>query len=215
MGFLSLRSSFFKKKDKTKKSTSAKISKDLTTAYFEPASPSETLSASACERWALTKDDPIPETAPEALKVVREWVRHKDEHNLDKMRELTADKCFFTFVDSETEMPAREFFGSVGETYASFPDLHFFWRVMEVKDMQAGVTTVVVKDYHGIGKHTGTPYGFGPFPPIDPTGTVVKDENIEFTFTVKEGKITDATIDAFGGLVGPPGFYTKIGGVLF
>ena len=92
------------------------------------------------------------------------------------------------------------------------------WRLWEKKSWEAtrsigDVDIVVIKDYYGIGRHTGVSYGFSPFEAIDATGTV-KDKNIEFTFLVQNGKSIIATIDACGKIVGPPGFYTKIGGLI-
>jgi hypothetical protein len=150
---------------------------------------------------------------------VREWIRHKDAHDVEKMAELTADNCCFTFIDSETEMPAREFYQAMKDIYASFPDLHFFWRSMKVQGTNSSTsrnpgTVVVIKDYYGIGKHTGAPYFFGPYPPVETSYLTVQDAIIELTFTVRDGKIANVTIYAFGEVVGPPGFYTKIGGLI-
>ena len=212
MGFLSLPSIFFKKKkNKTKITKRGKSASNLTD---EPSTGGQT----ECDAGALvlTKEEDVPPNASPELRVVREWIRCKDQQDVDKMKELTADDCFFTFVDSETEMPAREFFGAMQDIYASFPDLHFFWESMSIKGQDKdGSVLVAIQDYYGIGKHTGAPYFFGPYPPVPTSNKTVRDENIEFTFTVKNGKITNATIDAFGMVVGPPGFYTKIGGVVF
>ncbi|CAB9516591.1 expressed unknown protein [Seminavis robusta] len=217
MGFLS---SIFKKTKKTKSSSSKQKKRRSTkTDPTEAAATASLLSiGSEHSETVLAQEDPIPSNASEELRVVREWIRAKDEHNIEKMQELTGEGCFFTFTDSETEMPASEFYGAVNETIQSFPDIHFFWKSMKVQGpstnkSKAGMV-VVVNDYYGIGKHTGKAYGFGPYPPVEPTGKTVRDENIEFTFTVSDGKIVDATIYAFGELVGPPGFYTKIGGVI-
>ena len=216
MGFLSrLSNSVFKKKTKTDKSQALKCAKNVT----EEAATVSVFSTSDDTEMVLTKEDPIPKNAPEALRVVREWIQYKDEHNMEKMKELIHEKCFFTFSDSETEMPSREFIEACSDCFDSFPDLHFFWKSMKIQGINSNTsrypgTVVVIKDYYGIGKHTGTPYSFGPYPPVEPTGTTVRDENIEFTFTVRDGKIVNATIYAFGEVVGPPGFYTKVGGMI-
>ena len=136
------------------------------------------------------------------------------------MKKLTADHCDFLFVDSDCEMPAYEFYTAVKETTESFPDLHFHWKSMSIKGINGPEskhpgTVVVIKNYYGIGTHTGKPYGFGPYPPIAATGKRIRDQKIEFTFVVRDGKISHAIIDAFGQVVGPPGFYTKLGGLIF
>ena len=162
---------------------------------------------------------------PESMKVLRQWLTYKDEHNISQMLELTTDDCFFGFVDAEAHMPAREFYGAMNDIYKSFPNLHFFWtsmNIVSINDDDDGDTVkIVVQDYYGIGKHTGDPYFFGPYEPIEAKGIEVRDEDIEFTFTLTEDKatssykISDAKIDAHGKVVGPPGFYTKIGGLIF
>ena len=81
----------------------------------------------------LTKDSPVPADCPEELKLIRDFIRYKDEHNLKKMRELTSDGCYFNFTDAETEMPAHEFYEAMQDIYASFPDLHFFWKSKQYK----------------------------------------------------------------------------------
>jgi ketosteroid isomerase-like protein len=186
---------------------------------FRDSTTNADISRSSSSEQILSKDSPVPTDCPEELKVIRDFIRHKDEHNLEKMRELTAEDCLFTFINAETEMPAREFYEAMKDIYASFPNLHFFWKSMKIKGVQGPEsrhpgTVVVIEDYYGLGKHTGKPYFFGPYPPVDPAGMEVRDDDIEFTITVQDGKITNATIDAFGKMVGPPGFYSKIGGVI-
>ena len=166
------------------------------------------------EVMVLKMLDGVPKDAPEDLRVVREWIHRKNMHDVDGMKELTHPNCDFCFVDSESEMPAREFYEVKKLIYGSFPDLHFFWKSMKIGGTNSFGTDIVIEDYYGIGTHTGRPFGFGPYDPIPPTGLTVQDEYIEFTITVKDGKITRATIDAFGQMVGPPGFYTKIGGLI-
>ncbi|CAB9531929.1 unknown protein [Seminavis robusta] len=218
MGFLS---SIFKKTKKTNSSSSNQKQHRSTKTDPTRASATASMLSTGSEHsgTALSQEDPIPSDAPKELRVVREWIRAKDEHNLEKCQELTTENCRFTFTDSETEMPAHELYESLVDLFASFPDLHFFCKSLKVQGPSTNRNNpgivVVAKDYYGIGKHTGAPYFFGPYPPVEPTGKTVRDENIEFTFTVRDGKIVDADIYAFGEMVGPPGFYTKVGGILF
>ena len=161
------------------------------------------------------QNQPIPDDAPAEIKIVRQYLYEKDAHNLDGCRSLT-ENCYFYFLDAEAEMREEEFYGALKGTYDSFPNLHFFWKGMKTSgtDSKTGGKVVKVKDYYGVGKHTGKPYAFGPYEDIPATGKIVRDENLEFTFIVKDGKIIHATIDADGKVVGPPGFYTKIGGII-
>jgi hypothetical protein len=72
---------------------------------------------------------------------------------------------------------------------------------------------VKVTNFVGRGTHTGAPYGFGPFPPIPATGIVVEEDPCHLYISVKNGKMTKFVIDTYcGDLVGPPGYYQKIGG---
>ena len=132
------------------------------------------------------------------------------------MERLTDENCVFNFVDAEAEMRARDFHEAMEDTFASFPNIHFFWKYMRITgiDPKTQSTIVEVGDYFGVGKHEGKPYAFGPYEAIPATGITIRDKKILFTFFVKDGKIRKATVDAFGDIVGPPGFYTKIGGVI-
>ena len=166
------------------------------------------------DKWILKMLDGVPEGAPEELKVVREWIHKKNMHDVDGMAEMCHPDTNFCFVDSETFITLQEWNEIKKLIYGSFPDLHFFWKCIRVAGTSQWGVDIVLEDYYGIGTHTGKPFGFGPYEPIPPTGLTVQDEYIEFTISVKDGKISRACIDAFGQMVGPPGFYTKIGGMI-
>merc|ERR1712176_1225567 len=158
----------------------------------------------------------LPVDAPPEIQLVRQYLYYKDSQNFEGMKNITVEKCDFHFVDAEANMLAREFYEAMKDTFDSFPNLHFFWRYMRIAgiDMATGSTVVKIKDYHGVGKHDGKPYAFGPYEAIPATGRIVRDNPIQLTLYVKNGKIIKCLIDAFGEIVGPPGFYTKIGGVI-
>lgn len=162
------------------------------------------------------QNEPIPDDARSEIKLIRQFLYDKDARNFDGMEAVTDDSCTFYFIDADTDMLPRHFYESVSGTFDSFPNLHFFWRYMKISgvDPETGCTIVKVKDYYGEGRHTGTPYTFEPFPDIPATGINVRDANIELQFLVKNDKVAKMIIDADGQLVGPPGFYTKIGGVI-
>merc|ERR1712224_899731 len=149
-------------------------------------------------------------------KLVRQYLYDQDSFNFEGMQKVTDERCTINFIDSDADMLPREFFDLVKSTQASFPNLHFFWKYMRISGIDAttGWTVVTVKDYYGIGKNDGVPYGFGPYEDIPATGIIVRDDPIQFQFLVKGGKVMKMFADAYGEIVGPPGFYTKIGGVI-
>jgi len=105
----------------------------------------------------LRQHEVVPEDAPPEIKLVREYLRHKDNNRLEEMQEMSADACMFNFVDAEALMLSKEFYGAMAETFASFPDLRFHWSSMRIAgtDRVSDGVKVVVKDYYGIGTHTG------------------------------------------------------------
>ena len=189
----------------------------------QSTSDASTLSSVSSEPTAalvLRKDAPVPADCPVELRIVSDFIAFMNECKLDDMKSLTADKCDFWFIDSECEMPAKEFYDTQHDMNQSFPDLHYHWKSMTIKGVngpeskQPG-TVVVVKRFFGVGTHTGKPYGFGPYPQVETTGKKCWDNNMDCTFVVQEGKICHVTIDAGGEVVGPAGFYTQIGGMIF
>ena len=178
------------------------------------------VSSEAMATLVLRKDAPVPAECPLDLKTVSDFIGFMNEHNLEEMKKLTSDKCDFWFIDSECEMPAREFYVTQHDLNQSFPDLHYHWKSMSIKGVNGPAskhpgTVVVVKRFFGVGAHTGKPYGFGPYPLVETTGKKCWDSNMDCTFVVQDGKICHVMVDAFGEVVGPPGFYTQIGGMIF
>ncbi|KAL7580606.1 hypothetical protein ACA910_003723 [Epithemia clementina (nom. ined.)] len=143
--------------------------------------------------------------------LVASWIRGFDKHDIDAVFALTADDCVFDLVDSEMQMLASHFYESVGIIYASLPDFRFLYHSIKSIDEDR----VLVKKYSGYGTHTGEPYSFGPYPPLEAKGIKFRDSPVDLTLTVKNGKIAHVICDAKGALVGPPGIYSKLGGILF
>ena len=173
-----------------------------------------------CTRGKCCKDDwsrpvpmnePLPCGASRELSLVREWLRAQDIQDLERMKRLTSPDCMFYYLDCDSELPAREFWEAMERLYASFPDLHFYWK--SIQEVSPGV--IVVDDLYGAGHHTGKPYAVGPYPEIAASHLHVKDDPFRFTVLVRNGKISQAKICGFGKPVGPTGYYSKIGGVLF
>eukprot|EP00523_Entomoneis_sp_CCMP467_P010116 CAMPEP_0168729800 /NCGR_PEP_ID=MMETSP0724-20121128/6401_1 /TAXON_ID=265536 /ORGANISM="Amphiprora sp., Strain CCMP467" /LENGTH=261 /DNA_ID=CAMNT_0008776717 /DNA_START=81 /DNA_END=869 /DNA_ORIENTATION=+ len=166
---------------------------------------------------SIAMNDPVPDDAPEALRLVREFIRYKDTHDISKMKEyLNMDRCDVMFHDSDTEFPVHEYLEACKNVFDSFPDMHYYWKKMSVLKPEPDVGTwVVVEDYYGIGTHTGAPFSFGPYEPIPATAIKAKDDFIEHGFLVNhDGLISKSYVKAFGKIVGPPGFYQKIGGLI-
>lgn len=161
----------------------------------------------------LVRHEPVEQQAPMTpnVQLITDWVNAFDEHNLEKVKERTKEDCTVDFAESEMNMLASDFFAATAMLYASFPDLHFTWSSIEA----CGPDRVIVKTYQASGHHTGAPFGFEPFDPIAPKGTFVEDEPMELNLLIQDGKVAHCITKAFGALVGPPGYYVKLGGVLF
>lgn len=154
-----------------------------------------------------------PEQAPLTpnVQLVTDWCNAFEEHDLELVKKLTKDDCTFDFAETEMTMLVGDFIATIAMLYSSFPDLHFTWSSIEAY----GCGRVIVKNYKGRGHHTGAPFGFEPFDPIAAKGTFVEDEPIELDLLIQDGKVAHCVTKAFGALVGPPGYYIKLGGVLF
>jgi hypothetical protein len=127
------------------------------------------------------------------------------------IRKFTSPDSICYYEGAETGMLLPEFLEAVIMMFASFPDNKFVWD--SVEEISPGV--VLVTNFHGSGTHTGKPFSFGPFPPIAATGIRVKEDPCQLTINVANTKMASIVIDIYSGdLVGPPGYYHKIGGSL-
>jgi predicted ester cyclase len=125
------------------------------------------------------------------------------------IRKISGPNSTCCFKGAETGMLLDEFLEAVILMFASFPDNKFEWD--SVEEISPGV--VFVTNFHGSGTHTGKPFSFGQFPPIAATGIRVEEDPCNVTYTIAHNKITKILIDVISGdLVGPPGYYHKIGG---
>ena len=92
---------------------------------------------------------------------------------------------------------------------ASFPDIKFDWS--ETNESSDGTITskCVVT-----GTHAGEPLGFGPFPPIEATGTKCQNDPEDIELIVEGVLVKKMTVTPTKGSskAGPPGFYLQIGG---
>ncbi|KAL7580567.1 hypothetical protein ACA910_003689 [Epithemia clementina (nom. ined.)] len=153
--------------------------------------------------------DSIALTLPNE-KAVFAWVRAIERHDIDAVIAMTDNNCQFNFVDSGMEMLATHFYESLSIVFASLPDMRFHYKTIKSIDDNR----VLVDKFFGYGTHTGAPYSFGPYPPIEAKGAKFRDPPVEMTLTIKDGKITHFVCDAKGTVVGPPGIYEQLGGII-
>lgn len=114
-------------------------------------------------------------------------------------------------VFTDAHMTIEEYTEEMKRACQAFPDLSFTWQSVEA----IGTDQAVVRGLRAQGTHKG-PYGFGPYPTIEPTHIVCKNDPEEVTVWVSpHGQIRKALFVPKGQLTGPPGFYTQIGGIIF
>lgn len=106
-------------------------------------------------------------------------------------------------------MPWPEYLQVCKDVFASFPDISFAWTETNTLDDGTVSSKVAVS-----GTHTGAPFGFGPFPPIEATGIKCQNDPEYVEFITEGDKIKTMKVVAPKGSVksGPPGFYVQIGG---
>eukprot|EP00977_Amphora_coffeiformis_P030324 scaffold46265_cov183-Amphora_coffeaeformis.AAC.4 len=134
------------------------------------------------------------------------WLLYMNEHNLKGMTDIVHDECTVNFVESQ--MPYHEFSEEIKNLFSSFPDLSFAWN--DVKQTSPNIVEIGV--FQASGTHTGKPYGFGPYPPIESKGIAVKNDPEKVIIEVLQGKIKKVTFIPSSELTGPPGIYVQIGG---
>ncbi|KAL7560051.1 hypothetical protein ACA910_000088 [Epithemia clementina (nom. ined.)] len=149
-----------------------------------------------------------PQTANE--KVVTEWMEQFRKHDIDAALAMTMDGFMMNWIDSDMDMLGKDFHESMKIAYASMPDLKFHYSSITSIDEER----VLISNLYAYGTHTGAPFSFGPYPPLEAKGAKFQDAPIELTATVKNGKIAHSLCDAKGEMVGPPGMYEQLGGIL-
>ena len=190
---------FFPRSNKSIKSKQTKVTAS------EQAREKVTLkSAAAKVRKEEEKYDP-------AMKSAKLFFQYYNEHAIDKaLQEVVAEKCTI-YMKSDMTLTKEEFFGSVQHCIESFPDLRF--DVGRYEKQPDG--SVICYDVMVIGTHTGKPFGFGPYEPIDVVNPPVKVQNdpedVQLIFD-KDHKMTKYVFLTVGELSGPPGLYTQLGG---
>lgn len=109
----------------------------------------------------------------------------------------------------ETELTSKCFFEYSDMLVKSFPDFR-----LEANGFQEIEPNVVQFTSVACGSHTGEPFSFGPFPPINATGKVCRNDPETSKITVVDGKIKRWVVTPTGEHSGFAGFYTQLGGLV-
>jgi hypothetical protein len=127
----------------------------------------------------------------------------------NKLPTITSPQCVFQF--HEVELLVDTAVEELSNTRSSFPDFHLCYeKIIDISPTQAKIVNLQAS-----GTHTGTPYGFGPYPEISATGIRCKNDFEDVTITVdaQTGMILSTKFVAKGPLTGPAGLYNQIGGM--
>ena len=146
------------------------------------------------------------------LAAVQKFMDFANARDADRMLSIAADNCRVLF--REQDLSFEEYLDEARKIFVAFPDFQVKYKSIKVeKDQSTGAVCCVVRGCIPQGKHTGAPYGFGPYDPIPATGKYVKNAEETFYFDVNsEGKLTRLFIVADGEMTGPAGLYMQIGG---
>ena len=139
---------------------------------------------------------------------------------LDNMNNFTTvDNFLIPFTSRDTPIKPEDFPAIRMETFAqimegihkSFPDVYFQYK--NISESPDDPNMVLVDGFFCTATHTGELYAFAPgVPAIPAKGIAVKNDEENFYFTMKDGKIDAVELLAFGSLTGPAGLYEQIGG---
>jgi len=133
------------------------------------------------------------------------------KHDIDAIIRFCAPASLCFFKGADSGFPLGGFVESCRDYQRAFPDATVSWD--SITEIEPGV--IFIKNFKGKGTHTGGPFSYASLPPIDVTGIHVEEDPCQLTIHVKRGKMTKMIIDIKeGDLVGPPGYYFKIGGKL-
>jgi hypothetical protein len=134
-------------------------------------------------------------------------IQNKGIYN--KLIDVASPRCLFQFESAEFLLDT--WIEDAGKIGSSYPDFHLSYeRIIDISPTQA-----MIVNLQASGTHTGTPYGFGPYPEIPATGLHCKNDFEDVTVTIDpvSGMIICMSFVAKGPMTGPPGFYDQIGGI--
>jgi len=129
-------------------------------------------------------------------------------HDVDGLMAIGTPDAKFSWGEGQS-MPWVDYVKECKDVFASFPDIHCEWS--ERSELNDGTVTskVVVT-----GTHTGAPFGFGPFPPIEATGIKCQNDPECVEWIVEGDKLKEMKVTSPEGSTktGPSGLYVQIGG---
>jgi len=143
--------------------------------------------------------------------IVQEFIERINAQDRQAIRTMVTPDLKMCWEDQE--MMFADYIEAVESVWKSFPDFHLSWQSIQESTDKKGKVVVTVKDCIPRGTHTGEPFGFGPYEPIEAQGT--KIENAAETITVHltpDGKICQWLVNVNGEMTGPAGMYTQLGG---
>jgi hypothetical protein len=160
---------------------------------------------------SLSTTSSVGEDTKNARFVKEKFCEAMNRQDVTTIRKFAGADSICCYKGAETGMQLPHFLEAVIMIFECFPDNVMVWDSIE--ETSPGV--VVVTNFQGKGTHTGKPFSFGQFPPIAATGIRVEEDPCHLTINVEKNKMTMFVIDTYcGDLVGPPGYYHKIGGNL-
>lgn len=147
----------------------------------------------------------------EAMTVVDAWTRLWAVQDIEGAKALATADCPVHFVHAEADMLFSDFCDNMTDLIKSFPDYTFTWG--DIVEKEPGV--VHLYDCRSKITHTAAPCSFGGYEPIEAKGTVVEDHIPHIKYHIKDGKVAKMDLHAEGKVVGLPGVYLAIGGMIF
>ena len=169
-----------------------------------------------CKKHIQSPEEPITTkvtlpTESKAVQAAKRFVETFNSHDAESIAKTMSPTCSIEFI--EAKMSCDSFMEENRMVLKCFPDINFAYK--SVKDIAPNVA--FIDKLCVTATHTGAPYGFGPYPAIEPKGYKIKNDPEDTTITIdpETGLITRMKIVAHGRLSGPPGFYEQIGGILF
>ena len=148
----------------------------------------------------------------DAVEVVEAFFEAQNRHaSLEELLQFADERGDVVRVkfDNTQSCSFQEMMMCMRHVFESFPDCRISWESIRL------VGGVVVVEGHGLcGTHDGTPFGFGPFPPIPATHKFVSVNKSRILMSVgANGKITKVKVVAEE-MTGLPALYVGIGGSL-
>ena len=143
------------------------------------------------------------------------WI-HMNAHHPEEIKALCTEDFLAHVMGPDRQVQMKLTLAEIqaNSIFQAFPNFKFMYRSIQESLAEPGV--IVVHDFVGTGAHTGDPFGFGPFPPIEPTGKVVVLDPSEshYHFDPETNLIYKEEIIALGEITGPPGVYVQLGGTM-